>query len=143
MPIYDKTTKSNYERSLTQLSHNIQKNISLTLTRTLEKLCKKRDHGTVDLQLVLTETLKQDSSRHQVWNIDKLYIRKNMCIKIEKKNNTCETKVKKNIHHHIYIYIYILKKYNVCNKSGHKTMVHVMRNPSKPHYIPQKHSSSI
>ena len=42
-----------------------------------------------------------------------------------------------------HIYIYILKKYNVCNKSGHKTMVHVMRNPSKPHYIPKKHSSSI
>ena len=104
MPIYDKTTKSNYERSLTQLSHNIQKNISLTLTRTLEKLCKKRDHGTVDLQLVLTETLKQDSSRHQVWNIDKLYTRRNMCIKIEKKQHIWDKGEEKHTSSHIYIY---------------------------------------
>ena len=66
MAIHDKTTKNNYERSLTQLSHNIQKYINLTLTRTLEKICKKRDHGMVDLQPVLTETLKQNSLRHQV-----------------------------------------------------------------------------
>ena len=66
MAIRDKTKKGNYERSLTQLSHNIQMYISLTPTQTLEKLCKKRDHGMVDLQLVLTETLKQHSSRHQV-----------------------------------------------------------------------------
>ena len=50
---------ANYERSLTQLSHNLQKYISLTLLRTLEKLCKKRDYGMIDLQLVLTKTLKQ------------------------------------------------------------------------------------
>ena len=37
MAICDKTTKSNYEKSLIQLSHNIQRYISLTLTRTLEK----------------------------------------------------------------------------------------------------------
>ena len=66
MAIRDKTTNKNYERNLTQLSHNLQKYISLTLLRTLEKLCKKRDHGIVDLQPILTETLKQDSSRHQV-----------------------------------------------------------------------------
>ena len=87
MAIRDKTTKSNYARSLTQLSHNLQKYISLTLLRILEKLCKKRDHGMVDLQPVLTETLEQDSSRHQVLNIDKLYTRRNMCIKIEKKQH--------------------------------------------------------
>ena len=134
MAIHDKSTKCNYERSLTQLSHNIQKYISLTLTWTLEKLCRKRDHGMVDLQPILTKTLKQDSSRHQVWNIDKLYTRRNMYIKREKKHHM--PKKKTYIISYIYIYIYILKKYNVCNKSGHKTMVHVMRNTSKPHYIP-------
>ena len=56
--IRDKTTRSNYERSLTQLSHNIQKYISLTITRTLEKNFKKRDHGMIDLQPILTETLR-------------------------------------------------------------------------------------
>ena len=66
MVIPDKTTNNNYEKNLTQLSHNLQKYISLTILRTLEKLCKKRDHGMVDLQPVLIETLKQDSSRHQV-----------------------------------------------------------------------------
>ena len=137
MEIRDKTIKRNYERSLTPLSHNIQKNISLTLTRTLEKLCKKRDRGMVDLQPILTETLKQDSSRHQVWNIDKLYTRRNMCIKIEKKQHVWDKGEEKHTSSHIYIYI--SKKYNVCNKSDHKTMVHVMRNTSKPHYIPQKH----
>ena len=100
MAIHDKTTNINYERSLTQLSHNIQKYISLTLTRILEKICKKRDHGMVDLQPVLTETLKQDSSRHQVWNIDKSYKRRNMCIKREKKSHMWD-KVE-NTHHHIY-----------------------------------------
>ena len=100
MTICDKTTNNNYERSLTQLSHNHQKYISLTLLRTLEKLCKKRDHGMVDLQPILTETLKQDSSRHQVWNIDKLYKRRNMCIKREKKKHMWD-KVE-NTHHHKY-----------------------------------------
>ena len=80
MVICDKTTNSNYERSLKQLSHNLQKYISLTLLRILEKLCQKRDHGMLDLQLVLTETLKQNSSRHHVRKIDKLYTRRNMCI---------------------------------------------------------------
>ena len=37
-----------------------------------------------DLQPILAETLKQDPSRHQVWNIDKLYKLRNMCIKREK-----------------------------------------------------------
>ena len=40
-----------------------------------------------DLQLVLVETLKQDPSKYQVWNIDKLYKLRNMCIKIEKKQH--------------------------------------------------------
>ena len=108
MAIPKKTTKSNYERSLTQLSHNIQKYIGLTLLWTLEKLCKKRDHGMVDLQPIIIETLKQESSRHQVWNIDKLYMRRNMCIKIEKKQYMWDKDVE-NIHHLIYIYIYISK----------------------------------
>ena len=48
-----------------------------------------------------------------------MYTRRNMCTKKER-NNTCETKVKKNIHHLIYIYI---KEYNVCKKwsQGHGT----------------------
>ena len=54
-----------------------------------------------------------------------MYTRRNMCIKKER-NNTCETKVKKNIHHLIYIYIYISKN-TMYVKSGHKAMVHVMR----------------
>ena len=99
MAICDKTTNNNYERSLTQLSHNLQMYISLTLLQTLEKICK-RDYGMVDLQPVLTETLKQDSSRHQVWNIDKSYKRRNMSIKRENKQHMWN-KVK-NIHHHIY-----------------------------------------
>ena len=37
-------------------------------------------------QPVLAETLKQDSLRHQVWNIDKLFKLRNMCIKREKKH---------------------------------------------------------
>ena len=39
--INDKTTKSNYKRSLTQLSHNLQKYISLTLQRTLKNFAKR------------------------------------------------------------------------------------------------------
>ena len=143
LAIRQQTTKINYERSLTQLSHNLQKYIRLTRTWTLEKLCKKRDHGMVDLQPVLTETVKHDSSRYQVWNIDKFYTRRNMCIKTEKKQHMWDKGEEKHTLSHIYIYIYILKKYNVCNKSGHKTMVHVMRNTSKPHYVPQKHSPPI
>ena len=66
-----------------------------------------------------------------------------MCIRIEKKQHMWD-KSEQSVHHFIYIYIYI-KEYNVCNKSGHKTIVHVMRkkNTSKPHYIPQKHSPPI
>ena len=100
---------------LTQLSHNIQKYISLTLTWNLKKLCKKRDHGMVDLQPVLTETLKQDSSRYQVWNIDKLYTRRNICIKIENKQYMWDKGEEKHTSSHIYIYIYI-KEYNVSKK---------------------------
>ena len=66
LTIRDKTTNNNYERSLTQLFHNLQKYISLTILQTLEKLCKMRDHGMVDSQPVLTETIKQDSSKHQL-----------------------------------------------------------------------------
>ena len=64
MAILDKTASNNYERSLTQLSHKLQKYISLTLLRTLEILCKKGDHDIVDLQPILTKTLKQDSLKH-------------------------------------------------------------------------------
>ena len=136
MAICDKTTKNNYERSLTQLSHNIQKYISLTLTWNLKKLCKKRDHGMVDLQPVLIETLKQDSSRYQVWNIDKLYTRRNMCIKIEKKQHIWDKGEEKHTSSHIYI-----KEYNVCD---HKTMVHVMRKEyTKTSLHPLKHSPLI
>ena len=66
MVIHDKTANNNYERSLTQISHNLQNYINLTLLQTLEKICKKRDHDMVDLQLVLTEILTQGSSSHQV-----------------------------------------------------------------------------
>ena len=52
---------------------------------TLENFCKKRDHGMKDLQPVLVETLKQDPSRYQMWNIYKLNKLKNMYIKIGKK----------------------------------------------------------
>ena len=45
------------------------------------------DHGMKDLQLVVAGTFKQDPSRHQVWNIDKLYKIRNMCIKREKKQH--------------------------------------------------------
>ena len=38
-------------------------------------------------QPVLAETLKQDSLRHQVWNIDKLFKLRNMCIKRENKQH--------------------------------------------------------
>ena len=107
--------KHNYERSIKQKLHNYyksQKYISLTNTISSWKICKKRDHGIIDLQLVLFETLKQDSLRHQVWNIYKLYTRRNMCIKRKKKQHMWD-KVK-NIHHiYIYIYIYRKKKYNV------------------------------
>ena len=136
MAIRDKITNKNYERSLTQLPHNLQKYISLTLLRTLEKLCKKRNHGMVDLQPILTKILKQDSSRHQVWNIDKLYTRRNMCIKKEKKQHMWD-KGEEDIHyHHHHHHIYI-KEYNVC-KRGHKNMVYEVRKATtKPHYIPQ------
>ena len=110
MVICDKTTKGNYERSLTQLSHNQQKYISLTLLRTLEKLCKKRNHGMVDLQPVLTETLKQDSSRHQLWNMDKLYKRRNMCTKRENKQHMWDKGEEKHTSYNIYIYIYIYQR---------------------------------
>ena len=136
MEIRDKITKSNYERSLTQLSHNLQMYISLTQQWTLKKLCKKRYHSMVDLQPFLSKTLKQDSSRHQVWNIDKLYTRKNLCIKREKKQHMWD-KGEENIHHHI-------SKNTMYVKSGHKTMVHEVRKDTpKPHYIPHKHSPLI
>ena len=77
----------------------------------------------VDLQLILTETLKQDSLRHHVWNIDKLYTRRNMCIKTEKKQHMWD-QGEKNIHHHICVCVYIyVNEYNVCKKwsQGHGT----------------------
>ena len=66
----------------------------------------------VDLQPVSTETLKQDSSRYKVWNIDKLYRRRNMCIKIEKKQHMWD-KGEEIIHHLIY-----------CNEKYNKTSLH-------------------
>ena len=71
-----------------------------------------------------------------MWNVDKLYTKRNICIKIEKKQHMWE-KDKENIRHLIYIYIYIyIKEYNVCNKSGHKTMVHVMRKNKVKNTLP-------
>ena len=85
-----------------------------------------------DLQPVLSETLKQDPSRHQVWNIDKLYKKRNMCLKREKKQHMWDKGEETYI---IYIYI---KKYNNVYKSGHKTMVHVSEKyTTKPHYFTQ------
>ena len=40
LAIRDKTTNSNYERSLTHLSHNLQKYINLTRQQTLDKFAK-------------------------------------------------------------------------------------------------------
>ena len=40
-----------------------------------------------ELQPILAKTLKEDPSRHQMWNIDKLYKLRNMCIKREKKQH--------------------------------------------------------
>ena len=37
--------------------------------------------------LSLAKTLKQDPSKYKVWNIDKLYKLRNMCIKREKKQH--------------------------------------------------------
>ena len=68
-----------------------------------------------------------------------VYKKKHM-YKDRKETTHVRQRWRKHTSSYIYIYIYI-KEYNVCNKSGHKTMVHVMRkNTSKPHYIPQKHS---
>ena len=101
--------KHDYERSIKQQLYNLYKSQKgknyTSLTNTMSKLCKKRDHDKIDLQLVLSETLKQDSSRHHVWNINKLYKRRNMCIKREKKQHMWD-KGEKNIHD-IYIYIYV------------------------------------
>ena len=133
MEICDKTTNNNYGRSLTQLFHNLQKYISLTLLRTLEKLCKKRDHGIVDLQPILTETLKQDSSRHQVWNIGKLYTR-NMCIKKEKKQHMWDKGEEKNIHHHIS------KEYNVRQKWSQDHCTRSEKQYNKTSLHPSKHA---
>ena len=115
MAIRDKTSKTNYERSLTQLSHNIQKYISLTITQILEKLCKKRDHGMVDLQPILTKTLKQDLLKHQVWNIDKLYKKKHVYKDRKETAHVRQRWRKTYIISYIYIYIYI-EEYNVCKK---------------------------
>ena len=55
-----------------------------------------------DMQPVLFETLKQDPSRHQVWNVDKLYKRRNKCLKREKKQHMWDKGEETYI---IYIYI--------------------------------------
>ena len=100
--------KHNYERSIKQQLDKYYKSQKAKSTEAkliqwaLEKFCKKRYHGMIDLQPILFEKLTQDSSRHQMWNIDKLYTRKNMCIKIEKKQHMWD-KGEENIHHHIYI----------------------------------------
>ena len=100
---------------------------------------KKRDHGMVDLQPVLSETLKQDSSRYQVWNIDKLYTRRNMYIKNRKETTHVRQRWRLHTSFHIYVCI---KEYNVCKKSGHKTLVHVKRKEYiKTSLHPSKHSS--
>ena len=73
-----------------------------------------------NLQPVLSETLKQNPLRQQVWNVDKLYKRRDICLKREKKQHMWDKGEETYI---IYIYIYIKKYKNVC-KNGHKTMVH-------------------
>ena len=64
-----------------------------------------------DLQPVLSETLKQDLLWHQVWNVDKLYKRRNMCLKIEKKQHMWDKGEETYI---IYIYIYIYQEVQQC-----------------------------
>ena len=59
----------------------------------------------VDSQPVLTETIKQDSSKHQLWNIEKLYKRRNMCIKRENKQHMWDKGEEKHTSYNIYIYI--------------------------------------
>ena len=62
-----------------------------------------------DLQPILTETLKQDPSRHQVWNVDKLYKRGNMCLKRGKKKQHMWDKGEEK-----YIIIYVCVCVCVC-----------------------------
>ena len=57
-----------------------------------------------NLQPVLSETLKQNPLRQQVWNVDKLYKRRDICLKREKKQHMWDKGEETYI---IYIYIYI------------------------------------
>ena len=57
----------------------------------------------------------------------------------EKKNNTCEIKVKKNTSSYIYVCVCVcvcvcVKKYNNVCKSGHKTMVHDSEKDTSLHH---------
>ena len=55
-----------------------------------------------NLQPVLSETLKQNPLRQQVWNVDKLYKRRDICLKREKKQHMWDKGEETYI---IYIYI--------------------------------------
>ena len=74
------------------------------------------------LQPVLSETLKQNPLRQQVWNVDKLYKRRDICLKREKKQHMWDKGEETYI---IYIYI---KKYNNVYKSGHKRLQEILNN---------------
>ena len=87
----------------------------------------------VDLQPILTETLKQDSSRHQVWNIGKLYTR-NVCIKKEKKQHMWDKGEEKNIHHHIS------KEYNVRQQWSQDHGTWSEKQYNKTSLYPSKHA---
>ena len=79
-----------------------------------------------NLQPVLSETLKQNPLRQQVWNVDKLYKRRDICLKREKKQHMWDKGEETYI---IYIYIYIyIKKYNNVYKSGHKRLQEILNN---------------
>ena len=77
------------------------------------------------LATCLSWNTKQDSSRHRVWNIDKLYKVRNMHIKRDKKQHIWD-KGEKHTSSSSYIYIYIYQRSTMYVKS-HKTKVHVMR----------------
>ena len=55
-----------------------------------------------NLKPVLSETLKQNPLRQQVWNVDKLYKRRDICLKREKKQHMWDKGEETYI---IYIYI--------------------------------------
>ena len=97
--------------------------IKSILTQTLEKLCKKRVHGKEDFDnLYFWNTLNKTHHSNLMWNrnnrlhtINKKYVYKN-------RKETTHVEVGEEDIHHIYIYIYIKDKHNVC-KNGQKISV--------------------